>query len=190
MSENGVFRTKLFGGFNKKDVLKYFEQLKVEQKDESKDIVVENEQLKAEIELKNQKISELLGKIDSYSEKNTVLEDKVAQLNAENDKNANLESALYEANKALAESEDYKSRFEELSRKILKIKSDLIMKESEYKKLENKFNSLRAEIELLPNTNEMEIIKAKDALEEASRLLSETQKFAYSVDALKQKSEG
>ena len=107
MSEHGVFRTCAFGGFNKKDVLSYFEQLKSEQTTENADIAKENEQLKAEIEIKNHKISELLEKVDLYSDKSASLEQQVASLSAESDKNANLEAALYEANKALAESEDF-----------------------------------------------------------------------------------
>lgn len=189
MSEKGVFRTKLFGGFNKKDVLKYFEELKSEQTGISQQVVVENEQLKTEISVKEQKVQELLEKNDELSKKNSELEEKVASLSQENDKNANLEAALNEANKALAESEDFKSRFEELSRKILKIKSDLIMKESEYKRLESRYGLLKSEIEMLPIPNDEDIVNAKIALDKANKVLSDAQTLNMSISSMKAKVE-
>ena len=97
MSEKGVFRTCAFGGFNKKDVLNFFEQLKSEASEESVEIQKENERLKAELEEKTQKVEELLSKIDAYSDKARVLEEKVNELTRDNEKNENLENALYEA---------------------------------------------------------------------------------------------
>ena len=76
MSDQGVFRTKIFGGFNKKDVLNYFEQLKSEIGAENDDIAKENEQLKAELDEKSKKISELLEKTDFYIDKVKELEKK------------------------------------------------------------------------------------------------------------------
>lgn len=189
MSENGVFRTKFFGGFNKKDVLNYFEQLKAETSAENSDVAKENEKLRAEIEVKNKKIEELLNKLDFYSDKATELEMQVADLTISNEKNANLESALFEANKALAESEDFKSRFEELSRKILKIKSDFIMKESEFKKLESKYNALKSEIQLLPSADENVLADAKTSLDKLNGAFSDAQSLNYTISTLKSKIE-
>lgn len=185
MSDQGVFRTKIFGGFNKKDVLNYFEQLKSEIGAENDDIAKENEQLKAELDEKSKKISELLEKTDFYIDKVKELEKTVLELSESNKKNANLESALFEANRALAQSEDFKSRFEELSRKILKIKSDFIMKESEYKKLENKYNALKSEILLLPNTDEDDLAEVKSALDQINNAMAQAQSLNNTVNALK-----
>ena len=44
--EKGMFRTKLFGGFNKKDVFEYYESLKEQLKDENSDVAEENKTLK------------------------------------------------------------------------------------------------------------------------------------------------
>ena len=41
------------------------------------------------------------------------------------------------------------------------------MKESEYKKLENRFNALKAEIELMQTIDESAILNAKVALDKA-----------------------
>ena len=88
MAEKGVFRTSAFGGFNKKDVLKYFEELQNEKNAANTEALKQNEVLKKELEEKSQKISELLGLLDKTTEKAEALEQKVAALEDETKKNA------------------------------------------------------------------------------------------------------
>jgi len=185
MAEKGVFRTSAFGGFNKKDVLKYFEELQNEKNAANTEALKQNEVLKKELEEKSQKISELLGLLDKTTEKAEALEQKVAALEDESKKNAKLETALFEANKALEENQDFKSRFEEVSRKLLKVKSDYIIKESDYKKLETKYSALKGAVDLLPKMNESDFAKARESLDEIANIINELQKLNYSIDRIK-----
>ena len=185
MAEKGVFRTSAFGGFNKKDVLKYFEDLQNEKNSANNEALKENETLKKELAEKSEKISELLNLLDKATEKAEELEKKVKALEDESKKNSNLEAALLEANKALEENQDFKSRFEEVSRKVLKIKSDYIIKESEYKKLETKYSALKGAVDLLPKMNESDFTKARESLDEITNVINELQKLNYSIDRIK-----
>lgn len=192
MKEQGLFRTKVFGGFNKKDVFEYFETLQSQVKDENSDIVEKNKALEEEIEVKNQKISELLDKNDVYSDRVVALENKITELSDENEilKAANeriklLEASLIEANKALSESEDYKSRFEELSRKILKMKSEMILKDSQMQKKETKYNALKSAVSSMPEIDENLLLSAKNAIDLLSDLLEVTNKTAEFSKLLK-----
>ena len=178
MAEKGVFRTCFMGGFNKKDVLKFFEELQKEKTQESFKALEENVKLK-------EKVEELLNAIEAYDQKQKELEQQIEQLTEENNKNSELESALFEANKALEENQDFKARFEELSRKILKIKSDYIIKESEYKKLETKYSALKSAVDLLPKMSESDFAKARESLDEITNVINELQKLHYSIDRIK-----
>lgn len=189
MSEQGVFRTKMFGGFNKKDVLDYFETVKLQVKDENAEILQKNQLLENELKTKDKKIEELLDKLNEYSSKNSTLEAKVKELLKETEKHQNLETALFEANKALAESEDYKARYDELSRKLLKIKSDLIMKDSQLKKQENQLSALRATVCLMPHLNDEKVIKTKEALAQVAEFVTDAERLATSVNQAKEKGE-
>lgn len=186
MKEKGVFRTKLFGGFNKKDVLEYFDELQKAKDQKGQEAVVENESLKEQMALKTDKINELLDKVEQLNKKIADLEKENAELVVENNKNNNLESALFEANKALAQSEDYKIRFEEVTRKVLKIKSDLIVKESDFKKLESKYNALKTEVDMLPSIDEKSLFEAKDAIDIINQFVNDTQKLNYSINRIKE----
>lgn len=186
MKEKGVFRTKLFGGFNKKDVLAYFDELQNEKNQKGNEALVENEALKEQMALKTDKINELLDKVAELNKKIEGLEKENEELIVENHKNNNLESALFEANRALAQSEDYKTRFEEVTRKVLKIKSDLIVKESDFKKLESKYNALKTEVDMLPSNEEKSIFEVKDALERINQFVNDTQKLNYSINRIKE----
>lgn len=185
MAEKGVFRTSAFGGFNKKDVLKYFEELQNEKNNANYEALQENEKLKAELEEKSKKISELLSLLDKATEKAETLEEKVKVLADESKKNAKLEQALLEANKALEENQDFKSRFEEVSRKLLKVKSDYIIKESDYKKLETKYSALKGAVDLLPKMSESDFASARESLDEITNVINELQKLNYSIDRIK-----
>ena len=168
-----------------KDVLKYFEELQNEKNAANYEALQENETLKKELEEKSEKISELLSLLDKTSEKAQGLEEKIKALEDESEKNAKLEQALLEANKALEENQDFKSRFEELSRKILKIKSDYIIKESEYKKLETKYSALKGAVDLLPKMSESDFASARESLDEITNVINELQKLNYSIDRIK-----
>ena len=48
MADKGVFRSSIFGGFNKDDVHEYFEQLKHEANEQNEALVRENERLSEE----------------------------------------------------------------------------------------------------------------------------------------------
>ena len=54
--EKGMFRTKLFGGFNKKDVFEYYESLKEQLKDENSDVAEENKALQEELDNKKKQV--------------------------------------------------------------------------------------------------------------------------------------
>ena len=75
--------------------------------------------------------------------------------------------------------------FWKISRKILKIKSDYIIKESEYKKLETKYSALKSAVDLLPKMNESDFAKARESLDEITNVINELQKLNYSIDRIK-----
>ena len=186
MKEKGAFRTKLFGGFNKKDVLAYFEELQNEKTESNQEALIENETLKYQMNLKTDKINELLDKVSELNKRVEELENQNGELKKENEKNAGLESALFEANQVIAQNQDFKSRFEEVSRKVLKIKGDLIVKESEFKKLESKYNALKSDVDMLPQSDDSALFEVKDALEKINQFVNDYQKINYAINNIKE----
>ena len=59
------------------------------------------------------------------------------------------------------------------------------MKESECKKLESKYNSLKNEIQMLANTDESALMDAKLALDKINSAFADAQGLNHTVKALK-----
>ena len=67
----------------------------------------------------------------------------------------------------------------------MKVKSDYIIKESDYKKLETKYSALKGAVDLLPKMNESDFSKARESLDEIANIINELQKLNYSIDRIK-----
>ena len=174
MKEQGLFRTKLFGGFNKKDVFEYFEVLKSQVADESSEIVSENAQLKEQLAKKDAQIQSLTSELQMQTDmgkKAQTFEAEVSTLRAKNE----------ELQDALDEMLGYKSRCDELSRKVLKIESELMLSATKAKKYENSYSRLKSQVDAIPDLPENTFENAKEALGNLTSSLCELNRMTEVV---------
>ena len=73
-----------------------------------------------------------------------------------------------------------------MQRKVLKTKSDLIVKESDFKKLESKHNALKTEVDMLPSVDEKSLFEVKDAIDVINQFVNDAQKLNYSINRIKE----
>ena len=161
MREEGLFRTKIFGGFNKKDVFEYFDTLKSQIQDENSDLIEKSSKQTEEIEQDKQKISEL------------------------ESKNSSLTAELFKVNSQLIEENKYKSHCNELSRKIIKIESEMLVKDSKIKKMQDDFQNLITKLKELPELDEDMMINAKDSITTLAQILGSANILIEAVTDLK-----
>ena len=140
--ENGVFRSKVFGGFDKKQVFAFFNELKrqfgVEKEDlqkENKRLLDENEQAKAKIE----ELSDSLDKLEN--EQNDTLQ---ALNRLQNDLAKRVDDASDKLRESIDENAKIKTGYDKLSDDYVELKDICIrLKESnaatlaEYEKLKS-----------------------------------------------------
>lgn len=178
MKEQGLFRTKLFGGFNKKDVFEYFEILKSQVADESSEIVSENNSLKEQIKKKDDKILALAKELELQKELGKKADNFEAEIASLTTKNAELQDTIDELGA-------YKSRCDELSRKVLKIESELMLANTKAKKSENSLSRLKSLVDSIPDVPENSFEDAKDALGTVSNALCELNRLATAIQKAK-----
>ncbi|MBQ2677099.1 MAG: hypothetical protein IJF54_06855 [Clostridia bacterium] len=116
MANSGIFRTSIFGGFNKNDVLKYFDDIKRDSAEELEQLKVTN--------------NELMCKIDE-------LEQQAEGMRSASEENAALKSQLEELTEKLKAADAHKSRAEQLMRAVVRT-------ESENAALKNELQQLKA----------------------------------------------
>lgn len=194
MKEAGVFRTKLFGGFNKKDVFEYFDILKSEVNDNNSQIIEENasqaERI-AEIEKEMTKLKEKLAEKERENEqlikKLEESSDNAEKISELEGRNSSLKADLSEVTAKLWEKNKYKSHCDELTRKLIKAESELLIKESKIYKLESRYNELKEKIEKLPLVDDSMILNAKDAITSLAHTLGGMNVLSEAVAQLKDK---
>ncbi len=178
MKEQGLFRTKLFGGFNKKDVFEYFEVLKSQVADESSEIVSQNTDLKEQIAKKDEQIKALKKELEVQTDMSKKAQNCEAEISSLQAKNNELQDSLDEML-------GYKSRCDELSRKVLKIESELMLSQTKAKKLENSYSRLKAQVDAIPDLPENTYESAKEAIGTISSALCELNRLRQAIEKAK-----
>ncbi|MBQ7129106.1 MAG: hypothetical protein IJO19_03865 [Clostridia bacterium] len=199
MREEGLFRTKIFGGFNKKDVFEYFDTLKSQIQDENSDLIEKSSKQTEEIEQDKQKISELESKVnilqknaEDLEQENKKLLETIEEIKQNNlkiseleSKNSSLTAELFKVNSQLIEENKYKSHCNELSRKIIKIESEMLVKDSKIKKMQDDFQNLITKLKELPELDEDMMINAKDSITTLAQILGSANILIEAVTDLK-----
>ena len=192
MKEKGMFRTKVFGGFNKKDVFEYFDSLKTQIHDENSDLIEKSSKQTEEIEKYKAKIQELEAKIKKLQDSSDDLEQENKAIKQDNlkiakleNENSSLNDEVSKLNSQLVEENKYKSHCNELSRKIIKIESEMLIKDSKIKKLQSDYQALATKIKELPELDQNTMPNAKESLTSLAQILGGTNVLIESVESLK-----
>ncbi len=192
MKEKGMFRTKVFGGFNKKDVFEYFDSLKTQIHDENSDLIEKSSKQTEEIEKYKAKIQELEAKIKKLQDSSDDLEQENKAIKQDNlkiakleNENSSLNDEVSKLNSQLVEENKYKSHCNELSRKIIKIESEMLIKDSKIKKLQSDYQALATKIKELPELDQNTMPNAKESLTSLAQILGGTNVLIDSVESLK-----
>ncbi len=192
MKEKGMFRTKVFGGFNKKDVFEYFDSLKTQIQDENSDLIEKSSKQTEEIEKYKAKIQELEAKIKKLQDSSDDLEQENKAIKQDNlkiakleNENSSLNDEVSKLNSQLVEENKYKSHCNELSRKIIKIESEMLIKDSKIKKLQSDYQALATKIKELPELDQNTMPNAKESLTSLAQILGGTNVLIDSVESLK-----
>lgn len=192
MKEAGVFRTKLFGGFNKKDVFEYFDILKTQINDNNSDIIEKSALQEEKLAENEAEIAELKKKLADKEKENEELIKKLGESNnnAEKiseleDRNFSLKADLNEVTSKLWEKNKYKSHCDELTRKIIKIESELLIKDSKIKKIQSDYDELLERVNNLPAVNDDLILNAKEAITSLAHTLGGMNVLIEAVEKLK-----
>lgn len=192
MKEAGVFRTKLFGGFNKKDVFEYFDILKTQINDNNSDIIEKSALQEEKLAENEAEIAELKKKLADKEKENEELIKKLGESNnnAEKiseleDRNFSLKADLNEVTSKLWEKNKYKSHCDELTRKIIKIESELLIKDSKIKKIQSDYDELLERVNNLPAVNDDLILNAKEAITSLAHTLGGMNVLIEAVEELK-----
>lgn len=192
MKEKGMFRTKVFGGFNKKDVFEYFDSLKTQIQDENSDLIEKSSKQTEEIEKYKAKIQELEAKIKKLQDSSNDLEQENKAIKQDNlkiakleNENSSLNDEVSKLNSQLVEENKYKSHCNELSRKIIKIESEMLIKDSKIKKLQSDYQALATKIKELPELDQNTMPNAKESLTSLAQILGGTNVLIDSVESLK-----
>lgn len=192
MKEKGMFRTKVFGGFNKKDVFEYFDSLKTQIHDENSDLIEKSSKQTEEIEKYRAKIQELEAKIKKLQDSSDDLEQENKAIKQDNlkiakleNENSSLNDEVSKLNSQLVEENKYKSHCNELSRKIIKIESEMLIKDSKIKKLQSDYQALATKIKELPELDQNTMPNAKESLTSLAQILGGTNVLIDSVESLK-----
>ncbi len=189
--ENGVFRSKVFGGFDKKQVFAFFNELKrqfgVEKEDlqkENKRLLDENEQAKAKIE----ELSDSLVKLEN--EQNDTLQalnrlqndlakrvdDASDKLRESIDENAKIKTGYDKLSNDYAELKDICIRLKESNAATLaeyeKLKSDNVLLAQSTKKMMNQLEAADNRAKFYEQSNK-ELILEIERLKGISKSLSE-----------------
>lgn len=194
MKEAGVFRTKLFGGFNKKDVFEYFDILKNEVNDNNSQIIEENASQAERLAEIEKELAELKSRLEEKEKENEQLLKKLEKSNDHAEKitelegrNSSLKADLSEVTAKLWEKNKYKSHCDELTRKLIKAESELLIKESKIYKLQSQYNELKEKIDALPEVDDSLILNAKDAITSLAHTLGGMNVLSEAVNQLKNK---
>lgn len=194
MKEAGVFRTKLFGGFNKKDVFEYFDILKNEVNDNNSQIIEENASQAERLAEIEKELAELKSRLEEKEKENEQLLKKLEESNDHAEKitelegrNSSLKADLSEVTAKLWEKNKYKSHCDELTRKLIKAESELLIKESKIYKLQSQYNELKEKIDTLPEVDDSLILNAKDAITSLAHTLGGMNVLSEAVNQLKNK---
>ena len=192
MKEKGMFRTKVFGGYNKKDVFEYFDSLKTQIHDENSDLIEKSSKQTEEIEKYKAKIQELEAKIKKLQDSSDDLEQENKAIKQDNlkiakleNENSSLNDEVSKLNSQLVEENKYKSHCNELSRKIIKIESEMLIKDSKIKKLQSDYQALATKIKELPELDQNTMPNAKESLTSLAQILGGTNVLIDSVESLK-----
>lgn len=191
MKEAGVFRTKLFGGFNKKDVFEYFDILKTQINDNNSDIIEKSALQEEKLAETEAELAELKKKLADKEKENEELIKKLGESNnnAEKiseleDRNFSLKADLNEVTSKLWEENKYKSHCDELTRKIIKIESELLIKDSKIKKVQSDYDELLERVNNLPAVNDDLILNAKEAITSLAHTLGGMNVLIEAVEEL------
>lgn len=194
MKEAGVFRTKLFGGFNKKDVFEYFNILKTQINDNNSELIEQNSLLSEKNAELEEQLAQLKEKFAVTEKENLELTKKIDETDTNAEKiselegrNSSLKADLSEVTAKLWEKNKYKSHCDELTRKLIKAESELLIKESKIYKLESSYNELKEKIEKLPEVDDSLILNAKDAITSLAHTLGGMNVLSEAVAQLKDK---
>lgn len=134
MDENG-FKTKVFGGFNKKQVLKYLDDIHADFNSRAADMQSEINRLNADCE-------KLSASVKASYDKNTELESEIKKLLCKNEETQNcLDLEKQEKDAALSKAADYK---EQLKRAAFQVES-MRRKCEKYDSIHQNINDLISE---------------------------------------------
>ena len=180
--KNGLFRKKMFGGFNKKDVFKFYDDLKKEHNDGVGVLKNDVEALEAENALLKEKIASYEADIASVKEK----EEKIAELNAKlESKNEMLDTAAasLEQMKAVCDdNEQLKLQCSQLENEVatmqrkLRNTVQLASVKSELEKQKAQNTALKDKIAALPDV---------DSSASPAQMLGDAARLIEAVEALK-----
>lgn len=148
-NDNGVIRSKLFGGFNKKEVFKFIDEIKRECNAEKEKLSEENKALKAEIESHTAQMQSKEDKINLLQSELNDINEKLSALKIDGGENDNadfiserLQKTLDESAKLRKEAETARSDNDELKKLLEQMKTSNLQLIDENEKLSAQIKSL------------------------------------------------
>lgn len=189
MPENGKFRTRLFGGFNKNDVFEYFDRLQLDAQQNNKGLLAKIDKQQLLLDEKEAQIKELK---DALLELKTMCEQSAAeneQAQALKGTVQALKDELERKNARQSEESGYKSRCETLSRKLVKCQSELLMVRGELQKEKIRNSKLIGAIREIPLLNSGEFKSRAAALTDIASMLELTETISKKILNAKSKAD-
>lgn len=169
--EDKIMRTKLFGGFDKKDVLSYVEELKKQVEELKKDVLEKD----GRIDELNSQVSELSQECEKISVLSSELEAKENEVAELTDKNAQLSETVESLTKVSAEYEGAKQKLEASQQQI----------KSEQARLGAAFlDARRYSDEIVAAANEKAHSTSKSFSEDISKQAGEISRLSAEIDRL------
>lgn len=175
MADSGIFRTSVFGGFNKNDVLKYFDDIKRNSAGEMERLTQTNAELNAKVDELEAACVQKDEDIKTVISELTQTESKLEKIKSLADENELLKSQLAEMSAKASQADEYKTRCEQLSYEAARSKSDNDTLQAELDKVKSliksfehlDFNALKSEIATAADNKaklEYELCKMRDTL--------------------------
>lgn len=189
MAEQGVFRTKVFGGFNKKDVFRYFDELQNSSGDEIKLLKEQLKQRDETLQADAEKIKELSDALVELKSQYDSLRQKAEQADAVLAENRALHEQLSQLQLEKESDLSYKARCDNLSHKVVKAQSENMLLKTAIEKEKIKNQSLQHAIDEIAKVPTGNLSEKSEVLADLSELIESMLQIKEKIRDAKQQCE-